>query len=231
MKKTTGLAASALLLATIWTGTASAYSPGNVYVYQPFPTAGTAVTAEYHTYTEGASGLYPTDINKGGNEGGTALAVDLVGLPGGSQVHFNGYNNNITACSQNALSGNRYVVDIWVTPPGKAKKYLGYLVMLHTQNNKIGSWTAVDSDWNGRVTEWTSQVWNGPDGTYLYNASGGLCWTGDHVHMFASRDYSFESSYGTFTTAVDEAKNPFAGYAYNVTYDQALYYFATDWDK
>jgi 3D (Asp-Asp-Asp) domain-containing protein len=224
-------ATAATLLTSLLASSASAYSPGTVYVLQPFPTAGTAVTALYHNYTEGASSLYPVDVNKGYDEGGTQLAVDLTGLPPGSQVHFNGYNNNITACSEGARSGNRYVVDIWVTPPGKAKKYLGYVVMLHTQNNRIGSWTAVDSNYDGRVTEWTSQVWDGPEGTVIYTKDGSReCWDGDHVHMFASRDYSFESQYGTFTTFIDEAKNPFGG-TYDVTYSQELYYFSTDWDK
>jgi hypothetical protein len=219
---------------------AYAYSPGTVKVYQPFPTSYGTVLFDYHTTSEypngeGQSGLLPGDVNQGWNEGGRSLAIDLVGLQPNSIVYFNGYNNNITGCSKNMRSGNRYVVDIWVQPPNKAKKYLGYIVMLHTQNNKLGSWSAT-ADSTGRVTQWTSQVWDGPDGTNIYAApedGGYLCWTADHVHMFVSRDTSFESTYGTYTTGVTYSKNPFTQPpgGYDVTYDQAVYQFSVDWDK
>lgn len=232
MKKSVGITlASAMLmsLAVSAGSTASAYTPGKVYLYQPFSAlSGASITATYHSYTEGLSSLHPVDVNKGYDEGGERVAVDLVGLPAGSTVYYTGYNSNRTPCS--GVSGDRYVVDLWVKPPGKTKKYLGFVLLMHTQNNKIGSWTATDTDNDGRVWYWTSEVWDGPDGTSLYNSSGGLCWTGDHIHMYGARDTSFESTYGTYTTGVNEAKTSI-GTTYNVTTDQALYYFTTDWDK
>ncbi|HEY0601581.1 MAG TPA: hypothetical protein VGD58_01660 [Herpetosiphonaceae bacterium] len=207
---------------------AKAWEPW-VFVNHPYPFAG-CVHADYHSYTEGYSGVYQTiqpadtSLACGQSTGGQVVHIDMFGLPPGSVVRFDSYVNNRAIC--NGPSGNRHVVDIWVTPPGRSERYLGYMVYTHTFNDRNGSWSIADSDYDGRVVDWVAYVWPG-NGSPVY-VNGTLCWTGPHIHTVASRDLSYEQAYGSSTTTAQSVHvYPWAGM---VDEHHELFQFGVNWD-
>jgi len=194
-----------------------AYDPGRVSIHRPL--AGWDIQVDYHDYSEGESRLTSGDVNRYDWDDAYAdVYAWLSGFPPYSLVAFYGYVDNSTPCSGLGTNGDRYVLHVWVTPPGRPERYIGYVVYQHLINARDNQTWWAWADERGSVAEIVGNVGAG----YTVDRS---CWTAPHVHMFASRSSVWEWAYGSYTTGAGQTWQRMA------TYASELYFFSVDWDR
>ena len=190
---------------------------------------------------DGISQLLPGDGNwqapHDGEDGGTGVLWEIGNIPPYSNVRINVYaDNDNSGCAIAGTSGSRVVVDIWVSPyvngSYRAEKYLGYGIYQHLGSINSGTHyiQATPAGWANYVigTIWGYQ---GLPAVYADPPSNQhLCWTAPHCHHGCSRDPSFESAYGTYTTGVS-AKYGSGQYAGGLGAGSESYRWSVDWDK